>query len=239
MSEVKQLINTTFFNPDRGWYLPLIGKLDQQQRDNYRNSPLFLLGNSISIKRKLIFELIQNVNQEMKIISKILKEDEIEVTQSIDMKKTYSFNRQHLYHLYSIIGQIEAILVELSSVVDLTIRYVQEFNKRVLGKKRKKQEVKNDLEQEGIDLGWLSSLDNIRNDFVHNYSAWIDFLKINNSYKFRISLPNELKKEYRKQYKKYQESVLDGDKIGDYFNKVDNFFSNSIDYLSRNISSKN
>jgi len=231
------VLSITYINPDIRRFAPLARKLDNQQKEKYFNPPFKLLQNSIAIKRKLILEMINNVNIEMGAVSKLLREDEGKVIKVIKSKKkkTYSLQKKYQFYLYSTIGQVEAILVEILAVTDLIIRYVQEFSKIVLGEKKSKNEIKQDMKQEGIDLKWISNLEHIRNDFVHHYSPWIKFKKINGSFKFIISLPDKLKSEIRKSYRKYPDSVLDGVTIGEFYDNVNEFFRGAINYLLKKI----
>jgi hypothetical protein len=234
-NDKNQVLNINYFNPDRRWFIHLVGRLDRQQREKYFNPPFMLLQNSIAIKRRLILEMINNVNKEMKAVAKLLRQNEDKAIEAIKSKTTFGIQKKYQPYLYSTIGQVEAILVEIFAVTDLIIRYAQEFNKKVLGEKKKKKEIKQDMEREGIDLKWLSNLKNIRDDFVHNYSPWIRFKKINGSFKFLISLPDKLKKEYKKSYKKYPDSVLDGATVGKFYDKLNKFFQEAIDYLLKKI----
>lgn len=218
-----------FFHPERKWIYSILNELNPAQKEKYFKSPLPLLHNSLGIKRTFIFRLINNVIGELQRVNKTLNEDEDAVLDAIDNKWAYGYKNKA--QLYSIIGQIEAILVGMKSVTELILKYIQEFNKQVLNDNKKKTEVIEEIESNGIDLSWRLILTNLRNDFIHHYSAWISFKKLNGKFDFNISLPENLGKDFRKQYRKTHDITLDSQAILEFYQKIDKFFLSSIQFL--------
>jgi len=230
--EKENILDINFLTPNLRWEKRIFSTLDNTQQTDYRNSPLRVFAIAIAIKAKHLEFYAWNVNQYARQANEVLKRHPSETSQAIENHRPYSFKDDHV--LYSIIGQTEAFLIELKSVLDLTMRYACTFYRVVFGLRKKKSDIQRELGKNYIGLGWLSELSAIRNDFVHHYSPWIKFRKRGRAYDFVISLPDPLL-EKLKGNKRYVVQYLDALKIGEYVKKSELFFDAIISLLKKEL----
>ncbi|MFQ6118452.1 MAG: hypothetical protein ACE5KE_01045, partial [Methanosarcinales archaeon] len=192
-----QILEIAFFIREPEWIYSISNKLNDAQKKKYFKSPLVYLSFSISIKISFLRRFVDRVNLEMHEVNKILKKDNKEVSYCLKTNKAYVFKEIH--HIYTILALVEVILIEMKSIIDLIIRYIVEFYKYIFQDKKRKSEIWKELKTNGIDTGWIELLDKIRNDFIHQYSSWIKFKKLNDTFEFLIVIPESLRKKFKKE----------------------------------------
>jgi hypothetical protein len=230
--EKENILDINFLTPNLGWEKQILSMLGSTQKIHYWDSPLHVIAVAIAIKTEHLGCYAWNVNQSAGQANEILKRNAIETTKAMENHMPYSFKDNHI--LYSIIGQTEAFLIELKSVLDLTMRYANTFYRIMFGLRKKKSDIQRELKKNHIDLGWVSELDAIRNDFVHHYSPWLKFRKRGRAYDYIIALP-DLLLEKLKGNKRHADKYLDAPKINDFAKKSDQFFNAIISLLKKEL----
>lgn len=228
-----QILEIAFFIREPEWIYSISNKLNDAQKKKYFKSPLVYLSFSISIKISFLRRFVDRVNLEMHEVNKILKKDNKEVSYCLKTNKAYVFKEIH--HIYTILALVEVILIEMKSIIDLIIRYIVEFYKYIFQDKKRKSEIWKELKTNGIDTGWIELLDKIRNDFIHQYSSWIKFKKLNDTFEFLIVIPESLRKKFKKEYVKYPDNIIDTHRLNEFFKRFKEFFNGAIEYLIEKI----
>jgi len=227
-----QVLNIAFFARPAKWIYDILRELNPEQKKDYNNCPLYDLGVSISKKISLLRTLVSDVNLEMIEINRILRREKKEVEWCINNNKAFLF--QDIHHIYRIYAYTEAVLTNTYSVVEFIFKYIKFIYKYIFGERL--SNVKQELINNEIDIGWREDLKKIRNDLLHNYAAWVYFKKQNNHFKLVISLPNSIKK--RGGYKQFPNDVLDTDEINRILEEFSRFFDKVNEFLIEKIRDK-
>lgn len=90
----------------------------------------------------------------------------------------------------------------MDSTKDLMMKYSIEFFDKIIDDKTNKKNFIKQLINSGLPDKWLTDLNNIRNDLIHNYAGWLTFYKHGEDFKLAIELPEINSKKHKKHNKK-------------------------------------
>lgn len=232
MENDRRILNIAFFARPAAWMYKVKNHLTDEQKREYFSSPLPDLAFSIARKFELVKTCVNNAILESHEINKLLKQDEKNVNHCISTGKAYVFSDIH--HIYNMIAYTEAVLTNTKSCIGFIISYIKQFYRVILRQKIKKfSDLKLLLADNSISIDWKEDLDKIRNDLIHNHSAWIFFLKTNYHHKLVLSLPKSIRR--RGGYIQFPHDTFDTDDINSILREFQKFFSQFENFIVNKI----
>lgn len=183
------------------WIYPIVNELNEQIRKKYRSSDAKELGLSISTKLQLIYLIISRINDGISILKKEIKSKKDEVAICLQEDKALLISNEETAFL--ILADTELLFFEMKSIYDLLVKYSAQFNKILFNQTIRKLDFNNRCKNKGMGTDWNKYLDNIRNDFIHNYTGWLAFRKNGGNFDLLIELPDMQDKGCKKHNEEY------------------------------------
>lgn len=179
-------LKIAFFAHNISWVYRIRKGLKNSKKQKYFSSSLPKLELSISQKLFNLKTLIEQTNLEMIHLNKELRRRKKEVI--ICMESDKAFLPEEPFRITKILSFTEASISTVKSLCELLHKYLDDFYKIVF--MENKSEASKDLDEKKIDLDWIADAANIRNDFLHNYSAWLFFQETDTAFTFGLELPD-------------------------------------------------
>ena len=211
------------------WIYPILNKLNDSQRAIYKKSDLRELGISISTKLDMINYLVEEINAIILKLNIELKEDSAKIKQYLN-ESNIAYPVKNQKDIFILLAYMESVIFEMDSTKDLTIHYCIEFFNSVINDKINEKRFIKLLNDSGLPDNWLTDLNNIRNDLIHNYAGWLTLYKNDESFRLAIELPEIKLKKHKKHDKK---EISDAD-IRNLFKGFKKFLKISSDQLCSN-----
>jgi len=228
----RKILHITYIAENAYWFNRVFQKMNDTQKEKYKKARLHELRNSILLKLYLVKVLIPEINLEAVKIYDLFKRNNEKVNNCINGNFGFSF-RIGDNRIYRILAFIEAILIELKSATDLIIKYFSKFYTHIFLEKKGEKSIIKELENSGVGLAWREELNYIRCGFLHHYSGWVSFEKLNNTYKLLINLPKSVRRF--KQYQKFPYDELNEKKINEILNEFSSFNDGAFGFLVKKI----
>ena len=185
------IVKIAFFGHNVPWAHKIRQNLTNSDKEKYPSTPLPKLERSISQKLFNLKTLIDETNLEMININKELRRRKREVEENI--KRGTVFIPEEPFRIIKILSFTEAVISTIKSICELLHRYSEDFYKIILGKN--KSDLLEDMKGKNINLEWIDEIADIRNDLLHNYSAWLFFQETDTAYTFGLALPEEMQEK--------------------------------------------
>lgn len=216
-----QKIKIVFIAPNIPWAHKILQNLRESEKNKYRSISLPTLARSISQKILNLQILLEKINEEMEILNVELIERKREIENC--KKNDTAFSPAEKDRIILILSYTEASISISKVICELLHKYSKNFYKYILEKDE--SILKRDMKEKGINFDWIVDLKNIRNDLLHNYSAWMFFQETNNSYTFGLELPKNMKG------KKWKRDSVTIEDINNFLRNLDGSYSKLTNLL--------
>jgi hypothetical protein len=204
--------------------------MNEDEKRKFKKSELHDIEMTISRKLSFIRILIDNANLNMNEINKILKNMDFE-------KQGNNIHFNNIYLIYRGLVYFESTVIQMTSILDLLMKYISIYFKSVLDKNIGQTKILKMLKEEGIDIEGKRELYFVRKIVTHHYSGWLSLQKANNHFQIIINFPDSINRF--KDYKRYKYKNIEMEKINDLFDKFSNFHDNVIKWFIKMIQKNN
>ena len=96
--------------------------------------------------------------------------------------------------VYEICASIEACLIQIVAVIDLTNLFICTFYRAVLNKRLRLADMADMMRKDKIELSWIARLKFFRRVIVHAYTGWPYFEQVKNQFVITIKFPKSIQK---------------------------------------------
>jgi hypothetical protein len=173
------------------WVLPILAAIDQK---GYNRSNLSTISLSISIKIKMIYELVERINREYPELFKLIKKGIAEEYIFTNQKEGYAFPLNGNESLkYNILIDLESLLFEINTCCEFIEKFIVKYFS-LMGKELSTKQAKNlIIEQHKLaskSIDWYVDLDKHRNLFMHDVAPYLA-VDVSNVDKYDILIMNK------------------------------------------------
>ena len=211
-------LKISFMADNVPWARRILGSLDEEQNKILRTTALNEIARSISIKLKLYYYIVGEINHTIDSIKIVLSENSDQLDLLMHNNQAFDFPKYEL--IYRTLFLIESLFINMKTILDLLKKYATVFERNVLGNITYKYK---------FPAGSLRELEKIRDDFIHNYSGWPFFRKINEKFVLELELVPDIQRTGRHKITKTR--TLNTNNINEIINEFTRYYSDLTENL--------